>query len=177
MGGSNSVIKITTTSILIAIALVTNYSLIWLPQVKLMDSIIFLITFYFGLSYGLAAAIITRLIYGIINPYGFEFYTLLMVITGELFFVLAAMLFRKIVRPDDLLSNKANVFLLSFFAIFATFLFDLYTNALVGIVWYKSLLIGIISGVPFALMHQIANLLIAPILVPTAILLFKKLGV
>ncbi|HLI46112.1 MAG TPA: ECF transporter S component [Geobacterales bacterium] len=177
MAIQNSALKITITAIFVAIALVTNYSLIWLPQVKLMDAIIFLIAYYFGLQYGIGAAVLTRLIYGVINPYGFDFYSLLMVISGELFFVLLAGIFRKLVKPEELFANKANLFLLSFFAILATFLFDLYTNALVGLIWYRSIMLGLVMGVPFGLMHQIANLFITPVLVPAAVYLFQRFGV
>jgi len=176
MEQKNHTLKISVTAILIVIALVTNYSLIWLPQVKLMDSIMFLIAYYFGWRYGTIAVLVTRFIYGIINPYGFEIFSLFMVISGELAFVALAQIFRKIIPPNRLLYEKASITLLAFFVVLATFIFDIYTNAMVGALWYRSIMLGIVVGIPFALMHEIANLIIAPIIVPLCIYLFTRMG-
>lgn len=171
------VLRTAITAILIAIALVSSYTLIWLPNVKLLDAIVFLISYYFGLRYGLISAIVIRLIYGTFNPYGFELFSLFMVITGELFFVFFGVLFRKITPPNNLMKNNGEIFLLSFFAMLATFLFDFYTNALVGAFWYNSIILGIIVGIPFGLIHQISNTIIIPMLVSVGAAIFYRLGI
>lgn len=177
MSISNSPLYVSVTSILIATALATSYSLIWLPQVKLLDGIVFFATYYLGFKYGLISALAIRLIYSTINPYGFDSFSLFLVVSGELFFVAIAILFRKIIPPEAIIKDKGNVFLLSFFSFIATFLFDIYTNAMIGVFWYNSMLLGIIVGIPFGLMHQIANLLIIPTLVFIGTNLLYKLGI
>jgi len=169
--------KIAITSLLISVALVTNYSLIFLPNVKLMDSIVLLISYIFGFKYGLFSAILIWLIYGTFNPYGSNLIVLAMTISGEIFYVAFGVLLRRIVLPEHFLNNSIeNIFKVSLFIFLPTFLYDLYTNSLTGIIWYNSILVGIISGIFFGIIHQTANILIAPAVFLAVLKLLKFNG-
>jgi hypothetical protein len=168
------------SAILIAMALATNYSLIWLPNVKLMDAIVFLITYAFGIKYGLFSAITIWLIYGTINPYGFNLLTLFMVITGEIFYVIFASILRKMIKPVKLLNHKSNLVLLAFFSLISTLAYDIYTNALVGLIWYNSIWLGLLTmnfPYPFGIMHQISNTILIPIIVNSGVYILYLRGV
>jgi hypothetical protein len=184
MGMANSrrftTTKLAITSVLVAMALATNYALIWLPNVKLMDSIVFLTAYAFGFIYGSIAAITIWLIYGTFNPYGFHLLTLIMVIIGEFFYVLFALLLRKFVNPVELIKGKGNIMLIAFFALISTLLYDIYTNALVGLIWYNSIWLGLLFmnfPYPFGIMHQIANTVLAPVIVSAGVYILYLKGV
>ena len=173
----NELRKISITSLLIALALVTNYSLIYIPNVKLMDSIVLLISYIFGFKYGLFSAILIWLIYGTFNPYGSNLIVLIMTTSGEIFYVIFGVLLKRIISPEQLLNNPIeNVFKISLFIFLPTFLYDLYTNSLTGIIWYNSIILGIISGTLFSILHQIANILIAPVVFLTVLRMLKFNG-
>jgi hypothetical protein len=173
-------IKLAITSTLVAMALATNYALIWLPNVKLMDSIVFFTAYAFGFIYGAIAAVTIWLIYGIFNPYGFNLLTLIMVITGEFFYVLFALLLRKFVNPVELIKRNGNLMLIAFFALISTLLYDIYTNALVGLIWYNSIWLGLLTmnfPYPFGIMHQISNTVLMPIIVSAGVYILYLRGV
>lgn len=174
-------LKIINTALLISLALASDYALIWIPNVKLMDGIVMLTSYAFGLYYGLLSAVSIWIIYGVINPYGFNFLTLLIVISGEIIYAVFGALLRKIFpisKSTKIVDGKLSI--ISLFALVSTLIYDLYTNALVGIIWYNSIIMGILTmnfPYPFGIIHEISNLMIIPIIISAGVFLMKKNGV
>jgi|BEDMetMinimDraft_1075159.scaffolds.fasta_scaffold02610_2 hypothetical protein len=174
-------VKIVATALLIATALATNYALIWLLNIKLMDGIIFLISYAFGVYYGLIAAIIIWVIYGTLNPYGFNLLSLMIVISGEMVYVIFGSLLRKIYPLDNIKSIiNGKLTIVALFGLISTLFYDLYTNALVGIIWYNSWLMGLLTmnfPYPFGLVHEISNLFLIPLVLSAGVLIMKRTGI
>ena len=63
--------KVATVATLVALCIATNYALVGVPNVKLMDFIVFVGGFCFGPFTGVLIGILTWAVYGAINPYGF----------------------------------------------------------------------------------------------------------
>jgi uncharacterized membrane protein len=192
-----------------------------IPNVKLMDSFVFIAAFLFGLEVGLGTAVSIWAVYGFINPYGQDDLTLLLfLMTGEcLYAVAGALLSRTSVarelmakqiqaktidkqsvkygmhpetgrlsriknRAGDLLNNghrygrMSLLFGLTGFQ--ATFAYDVLTNFGSWVFktssLYQALIIGMITGVPFAILHEASNLVFFATVVPPAIAAAKRVG-
>ncbi len=161
-----------------ALSLATNYAMIDIPNVKLMDALVFIAAFLFGLDVGVGSAIFIWIIYGFVNPYGQASIILLtFLITGECFYAISGALLRRTSAATEVLTTSilfGGVGLLATFAYdtltnFATYLF--LANSL-----YQALLIGIITGAPFALLHELSNGIFFATVVPGVILAARRLG-
>ncbi len=134
--------KATLIAVFAALALATNYALIALPNIKLMDALVFIAAFLFGLRLGIGVAASTWLVYGFVNPYGqADFVLLSFLIAGECFYAVAgATLSRTFVGRDLLRQSQAQSrpspvfaysklgFVFALVGFQATFAYDLLTN-------------------------------------------------
>ena len=202
-------------------SLATNYAMIDIPNVKLMDAFVFIAAFLFGLKVGLGTAISIWAVYGFINPYGQDDLTLLLfLMAGEcLYAVSGALLSRTSVareliakrnqakridkqpignpagpetgillriktRAGKLFSNASTYgrisLLFGLIGFQATFAYDVLTNSGSWVFKtssvYQALIIGMITGVPFGLLHEASNLVFFATVVPPAIAAAKRVG-
>ena len=67
LGGTR---KVAAVSMFTALAIATDYAMLPLANVKLMDSIVFVSALAFGVSVGASVAALTWLVYGTVNPLG-----------------------------------------------------------------------------------------------------------
>ncbi len=168
-----------------AVALGTNYALIDIPNVKLMDALVFTAAFLFGLDVGVGSAVSIWAIYGFVNPYGqADFITLFFVMVGECFYALAGGLFRRASAAQDSL-RRGNTRLPIFPAFgligfLATFAYDVLTNFGTWVFRansvYEAFVIGMITGAPFAVIHEVSNLFFFLTVAPVAILASQRMG-
>ena len=168
-----------------ALSLGTNYVMIDIPNVKLMDALIFIAAFLFGLEVGLGSAISSWLIYGFINPYGqADPILLFFLMTGECFYAIAGALLSRASAAQDLLNNahpygRAGL-IFGLIGFQATFAYDVLTNFGSWIFktssLYQALIIGLITGVPFAIIHEASNIVFFSTVVPLAIIASKRMG-
>jgi uncharacterized membrane protein len=182
---SSPMIKIALVAVFTALSLATNYAMIDIPNVKLMDALIFTSAFLFGLRVGLGTAISTWTVYGFINPYGQDDLTLLVfLIAGECFYAIAGALLNRIPAVHDVLNNDRPIgrmsLIFGFVGFQATFAYDILTNfgswVFKTTSLYQALLIGTITGVPFAVIHELSNIIFFATVVPLAIIAAKRMG-
>ncbi len=205
-----------------ALSLATNYAMIDIPNVKLMDAFVFIAAFLFGLEVGIGTAFSIWAVYGFINPYGQDDLTLLLfLMTGECLYAVAGALLsrtsvaRELIAKQTLLKtidkqlikygidpewgfvsqikmrarnllNKSRPYgrmslLFGLIGFQATFAYDVLTNFGSWVFktssLYQALIIGMITGVPFALLHEASNLVFFATVVPPAIAAAKRVGV
>ena len=177
--------KVALIAVFTALSLGTNYAMIDIPNVKLMDALVFIAAFLFGLEVGLGSAISIWLIYGFINPYGqADPVLLLFLMTGECFYAIAGAFLRRASAAQDLLNNgrpyKRMGLLFGLIGFQATFAYDVLTNFGSWIFktssLYQALIIGLITGVPFAIIHEASNIVFFSTVVPLAIIASKRMG-
>lgn len=144
--------KASMLAIFTATALSTNYLMIGLVNVKFMDLIVFLGGYLFGTGFGVQVGILTWLVYGTVNPYGFNFPTLIVTVIGEMIYGIAGGLSRKKVKPSGY-----PTFEFVFIGFLTTFIYDLLTNIATAYIVGIPLFITLINGIPFALIHEISN--------------------
>jgi len=151
-------IKIAVITCLVALSIGTNYALIGVWNVKLMDFIVFIGGFCFGPIVGVLIGLISWAVYGTLNPQGFVLPILLATTFSETIYGIAGGLLRKAV--DNLKGEwwKASVFFASIGAIL-TVLYDVITNAVWGITVGPNIIVAIVVGfIPFGLVHVASNL-------------------
>jgi len=97
-------------AIFTALSLATNYALIGFQNVKLMDTLVFIVAFLFGIRLGIGVAVSTWLVYGLVNPNGVDGPIILsFLILGECFYALGGAILSRTsvgqelsgVRPTD----------------------------------------------------------------------------
>jgi uncharacterized membrane protein len=204
-----------------ALSLATNYAMIDIPNVKLMDAFVFIAAFLFGLEVGLGTAISIWAVYGFINPYGQDDLALLLfLMTGECLYAVAGALLSRTSVARELIAkqiqaraiekqsiryrvdqetrslsriktravnllNKARPYgrmslLFGLIGFQATFAYDVLTNFGSWVFktssLYQALIIGVITGVPFAILHEASNLVFFATVVPPAIAAAKRVG-
>jgi hypothetical protein len=177
--------KVALVAVFTAVSLGTNYAMIDIPNVKLMDAFVFIAAFLFGLDVGIGSAISIWLIYGFINPWGqADPIGLFFVSSGECFYALSGALLRRAsVSHDALQTNRPygrTNLLFGLIGFQATFAYDVLTNFGTYIVrtssLYQALIIGMITGAPFAVLHEGSNLFLFATIVPMAIAASKRMG-
>jgi hypothetical protein len=154
--------KIALVALLVGVSVATNYVMLSLYNVKFMDSIVFISGFCFGPAVGAVTGIFSWVVYGTLNPGGFEIRIWLATMSSEAIYGVAGGLISKSLRGggSNALKEKtlsANIFF-GLLGMLLTFGYDLITNAVSGYIWYESVLVGIIVGfIPFGLAHVLSN--------------------
>ena len=88
---------IAAVSIITAIIVSSNYVLMGFPQIKLMDSMVFLTGYLFGVRAAVSVSILSWLVYGSINPLGTAGFPLIVVLMiGEMVYGIAGYIFRNL---------------------------------------------------------------------------------
>lgn len=168
--------RVASLAVLAALAISSNYVLISLPNVKLMDAIVFASSMAMGLRFGAVLSILIWMVYGTLNPYGFNLPTLIVVTLSEMIYVL----FSRIPPALGFKATGANIhnsLVLASVGLFSTLVYDLATNAFVGYLFYGSILIGLVTmnfPIPMGIIHEFSNALLFPIVVPVIYRVLKN---
>jgi hypothetical protein len=181
---STPIMKAALIAVFTALSLGTNYAMIDIPNVKVMDALIFLAAFLFGLQVGVVSAVTTRLIYGFFNPYGQATSILPFLCLGECFYAVAGVLLARTAAAREVLSQtrpyKGMSLLFGLVGLQATFAFDVLTNFGTYLFTtnsaYNALIIGMITGAPLGILHEATNLAFFALVVPPAIMAVKGRG-
>ena len=148
-------------AVMTAACVSTNYLLIGITNVKLMDLIVFASGFIFGTFVGASVGLLTWLVYGTLNPYGFSLPILAATCAGEsLYGVVGGLLGSRTVQGNHGKNISSILFSNARFAIIGfllTFIYDLFTNIVSGFVAGIPITVALISGIPFAIAHEFSN--------------------
>ncbi len=156
-----------------ALAVATNYAMLPLLNIKLMDSVVFVAGLSFGASSGCAVATVAWLVYGTLNPYGFSLPTLLTVILSEMIYAIAGG-----AMSHSWLGPKGGEFKpwvmernigFGVVGLLSTLAYDLVTNAVTGWLYYGSAWIGLLTmnfPLPMGILHEASNLFLFALVAP-----------
>jgi len=150
--------KVSLIAVTVAASLGSNYILIGVANVKIMDLLVFISGFIFGSLIGASVGVLIWAIYGVLNPYGFVpqiwFATML---SESVYGVVGGILGKSL----SIASPSNNKILLSILfgavGFLLTFIYDLATNIAFALTFNVPLIAALITGVPFALIHQASN--------------------
>jgi len=161
------------------LCLASNYALIGLPQIKLMDFIVFTGGFLLGSVYGAAIGMLSWMVYGTINPCGFVPQIWLATMFSEsIYGILGGIISRRFFKDNNF--NDTYPSLRIFFGVLgfiSTFLYDLITNVAYATAYGIPILVAIFVGAPYTILHQVCNATIFGVgFIPTAMALQKLMG-
>jgi uncharacterized membrane protein len=157
--------RLTLVAMASALAIATNYLLLPLQNVKLMDLIVFIAGYLAGPFAGAFTGILTWSVYGTINPNGFSFPVWIATMTGETVYGIAGGILGRhlsLVRAAGP-RFKANV-LLGLLAFGLTFAYDIYTSIVNAWVfgppiYSNAFIVYLLVSLPFFIAHEASNLL------------------
>ena len=151
--------QISVIAVMTAVCVSTNYLLIGVINVKFMDLIVFVCGYAFGSLVGGSVGVLTWLVYGTINPYGFSLPIQVTTCLGEGLYGIVGDLFSRV--EADAEEERCHLgFVQPKFAIVGfllTFVYDIFTNIVSGIVIGIPLVVALASGIPFAFAHEFSN--------------------
>jgi len=149
---------------IVAINLSSNYAMIGIPNIKFMDLFVFISGYLMGAIPGIMVGILTWLVYGTLNPYGFNLVILGATCLGESIYGLVGWLSAKFGLGSNLPSTKLDDeafwwmnLKFGIIGFFLTFIYDLFTNIVSVVIVGLPPIMAIIQGAPFALAHEISN--------------------
>lgn len=164
-----------------ALAVTSDFALADIPNVKLVDPIVFSVAFVFGLEMGVYVGVLSELIWGSLSPYGFGGYIIPFLVAGEVVYALAGWAAAKVWTGKDSRVSARNVYFGAVLALCA-FLWDLETNAGTALLsFWSSLTLGKLLatealGIPFMISHEVSDLFTGALLSPLIIFYASRLA-
>ncbi len=162
-----------------ALSVGTNYAMIPLSNVKLMDSIVFATSLIFGFVPGTLVAALSWLVYGSLNPFGFSAPILATVVLSETVYSFVGHLVGKTPYGRRAGSNVSvnRSLILGSVGLFCTLIYDIATNAVSGLLAYNSIWVGLVTmnfPLPLGIIHESSNFLFFAIFIPILLKIMPK---
>lgn len=159
--------KTSFIGVMTALCISSNYLMIGLTNIKFMDLFVFISGYIMGSFPGASVGILTWLIYGTFNPYGFSLPILVATCIGESVYGVVGGFSAKFglnIPPATSNTGTKKAFWASNLKIgilgfILTFIYDLFTNIISGMTVGIPPVVAIIMGVPFAINHEVSNFL------------------
>jgi hypothetical protein len=171
--------KVSIVAVFTSLILATDYGLTPFLNVKLVDTLVFASAYSFGFRMGAYIAILSELVWSILNPYGFGGLIIPFLVTGELLYAAAGWTASKVWGMRVGVFSAQNFFLGAILAICA-FVWDVETNigtALI-VLWPRVTLFGLIgvqvAGALFMVFHEVSDFALGSFFAPFVIAYFSK---
>ena len=148
--------KASIIAVMTAACIASNYLLIGVVNVKFMDLIVFVSGFSFGPTVGASVGVLTWLVYGTLNPYGFSLPILVATSLGESLYGIAGGLMGTR-RTEEIGRGMTASIKFAITGFLLTFVYDLITNIVSGLSAGIPLNIALATGIPFAIAHEFSN--------------------
>jgi len=171
--------RISLIAMLVSLSVATNYALIGVPNVKIMDFIVFIGGFCFGPLAGALIGILTWAVYGTINPYGFIPQIWLATMFSEAIYGLVGGLLGKNLASTNF--DGQHLKLSVFFGVMGftlTLIYEVILNVVWALVAGISIIGAIVVATPFTILHELSNITIFTFgSIPMIIAIEKIMGV
>jgi uncharacterized membrane protein len=153
----NQTKKISIIVMMTAACIGSNYAMLGIINVKLMDVIVFITGLAFGSGIGMSVGVLSWAIYGLINPYGFVLPILIATATMEsVYGLVGGLLGReggKTFHSNPIVAGVQYAIV----GLILTIVYDLVTNIVFAISFGIDLRVALIGGLPFTLVHTVSN--------------------
>jgi hypothetical protein len=156
---------IAVTAIMTALAIVGNYTVVFLPNVELGSIVLFVTAYVFGPIMALWSTLIMSIIFGTLNPWGgFIPQIWASQVIGWVYVVLAGAIAGKPGRSGyrDSFSSAE----LGLIGLVVTVVFDLVTNIGYSLTFAVPYVVALIAGLPFLAIHVVSNVILFASVVP-----------
>jgi hypothetical protein len=160
--------KVAAAAVFTAAAVGTDYALFSIPNVKLMDLLVFSAGYLFGAIPGIIVASMSWLIYGNLNPWGSSGPLLPFQIAFECTYALAGALLARYVRA----LRKGDGILFGLVGLLGALTYDVGTNVASALLYHVPVLLMVFGpqAIPFSLMHEFSDFVFFMIGAPAIIL-------
>ncbi|MDV3293661.1 MAG: hypothetical protein LYZ70_05270 [Nitrososphaerales archaeon] len=158
----------------------SNFVLAQFPDVKLLDTLVFVASFVFGLGTGAAVAVLSETIWSFVSPWGIAGSITPFLVIGELIFAVAGWGAARVWGDRLQAVSPRSLFIGATMAICA-FLWDFETNAATALIAYwpdltlQKLAVTELSGAVFALSHELSDFALGTLLVPLVVILIPQM--
>ena len=150
--------KVSLIAVTVAACIGSNYALIGIPNLKVMDLLVFVSGFVFGPLVGASIGILVWVVYGVLNPYGFVLPIWIATMLSESLYGFMGGVIARRLSAIDVSNNRTGLgFLFGAIGFFITFLYDLITNVAFALTFGLPIYAAIIAGIPFAIIHELSN--------------------
>jgi hypothetical protein len=162
-----------------ALAVGSDFALAPYVNVKLMDTIVFVVAFAFGFRAGAGVAAVSETAWSFVSPWGTAGAITPFLVGGELLFAAAGWWSSRAWRDRPGPAGTRALFIGALMLICA-FVWDFETNAATALLAYwptlslGRLVLTEVAGLPFAIVHEGADFLLGFLVAPTAILMIKS---
>lgn len=153
--------KVSIITIMVALCIGTNYALLGIPNVKIMDLLVFICGFMFGPIAGASVGILSWAVYGAINPYGFVPQVWVATMLFESVYGLTGGFLGRYLASIDF--NELHVSLGIFIGatgFILTLVYDLSLNVVYAFAYNEPVVVAMIVGIPFTVLHEVSNALL-----------------
>lgn len=151
--------KVALIAVFTALAVATDYAMLPLTNIKLMDSIVFVSSLAYGLEVGTAVGAFTWLVYGTVNPLGADGGVLLVIlIISETVYAVLGSLARRVLEPGASVPKRSLFW--GSLGLIGAFLYDLNTIITPTLISGAPLSIAIASlvpAIPFMVAHEVSD--------------------
>lgn len=151
-------------TLIVAMNLASNYAMIGIPNIKIMDLLVFISGYLMGAIPGIMVGVLTWVVYGTINPYGFHPVIFVATCLGEGFYGFMGWFSAKFRLGSDIFltsMQRRQLLWINFkfgvIGFLITFVYDLFTNIMSAIVFGLPPIMGIITGAYFSIVHEVSN--------------------
>lgn len=157
---------VSVVTVLAALCVAGNYALVGLPNIKVMDLVVFVSGFVFSMSVGVAVGGLAWIVYGAINPFGFSLPVWLSTILGETMFGMAGGVLGRInyKGPGEKFDVVRFSFEMGLWGLILTVIYDLFTNIVFAITFGVPIAAAIATGwlFPpwFGILHEAGNFIL-----------------
>ena len=173
---------IATVAVFSALVVGTDFVLAPFVSFKLLDAVVFMVSFVYGFRQGAAVAVVSEAVWSVVSPWGGAGAIAPFLIGGELVFALAGWGASRIWRADGKVLSPVALFIGATMAICA-FIWDFETNAVTALIWFgpgvdlSQLLTVELAGFvfPIPMAHELADFALGTLLAPASLLVMPKL--
>ena len=164
--------RVAVVALFTALAIVTDYAMLPLANIKLMDTIVFVSGLVFGLNVGVSVGALTWLVYGSVNPLGSAGGPLLLIlIVSETVYAFLGSLARRAFSFEDVNIPTRSLFW-GCLGLTGAFVYDLVTIITPTLLTGAPLVVALTSlvpAVPFMLAHEISDFAFFAVLGPVLV--------
>ena len=166
LGGSR---RVAVVALFTALAIITDYAMLPLANIKLMDTIVFVSGLVFGLNVGVSVGALTWLVYGTVNPLGSAGGPLLVIlILSETVYAFLGSLARRAFSFEEVGIPARSLFW-GCLGLTGAFVYDLATIITPTMMTGAPLMVALASlvpAVPFMLAHEVSDFFFFAVLGP-----------
>jgi hypothetical protein len=168
-------------TIFTALIVGSDFALAGVPNVKLVDTLVFVAAYMFGLPIGASVGILSELIWAYASPWGMPGYIAPFLVLGEVSYALAGSLAARLWAIEPGFRSGKSLAIGGLLSLCA-FLWDLETNLGTALVafWPSLTLANVLGtelfGIPFMFSHEVSDFMFGMLLVPVIIMMLPRLA-